>query len=189
MSVSILPADMEISHAFFTISQHLTIKSGPKEKLYEVRYPSLRLKKKAYVLSAGESEELVVWLAPVWGVNWNIMVSLPDDQILGVLQKEKESKTGLAVWVARDYRGHQLLTVKPVGSLMNRLRKKITLFSSREDRIFVDQQMIGSFTTHSGYIHERYSVHLESPAEKLVDPRMLLSAIVTLTGIFARVFT
>jgi hypothetical protein len=188
-SLPLLPGELEIRHKFVTVSVQLMFRSGSGEKLFRVYCPSLRLQRCAYLYAVREKEELLLWMSPVWGLTWNVQINLPNDEILGVLRKERSETTGRVEWVAIDANGEKMLTVRPEGTVLHRLRKRLTLFSKQEEKIFVGDKSVGSFIRRAGYVHERYSVKLDPETRQFVEPRFLLAAATGLTGIFDRLFT
>jgi len=185
----VLPTHMEILHKFLTVSLHLTIVSGTQKPLFEIECPSLRIKKSAYIYFADSEREMLCWMCPVWGMKWNIMVSLPDDKILGVIRRDKNELTGRTRWNVLDAEGNDLMVVKQEGSAIERLRKRVTLFSERRELIHAGDQYVGAFVSRSGYVHENHKMLLDPETHVTFDKRMILSTIVVLTGVFDRIFT
>ena len=185
----VLPSSIFIRHKFVTVSVFLTLSDERGDPLYEIHCPSLRMKKTAYIYRPGDKRELMLWLTPVWGLKWNIMISLPNDEIIGVCQRVLDAETKRWFWSVLNSDGKRILTVSQEDSTMDRLMKKVTLFSSYEDKIYAGQRYIGSFGSRSGVLHENFAINLTPEAGVVVDNRHLLSILVILTGIFNRVFT
>jgi len=184
-----LPASLEIRHRFLTASVGLTVRTPGGPPLFEVRCPALRLRRSAQVWAAGREPELLFWMAPVWGLSWNVQLNQPNDDILGVLQREKDDATGGTQWVAIDGRGNRVLAVRPGLTSLQRLRKHLTLFSSESRDIVIGDKAIGTFTRRSGVVHEAYEVELDPVGRQAVDAPFVLAAAVVSTGIFDRLFT
>ena len=102
MSRFVLPSRMKIRHKFFTISLNLTIQSEAGEDLFEVKCSSFRLRKTVFIYSSGKERDLLLCVSPVWGLTGDVMVSRPDEEIVGVLQRAGEGKG--VIWMAVDFR-------------------------------------------------------------------------------------
>jgi hypothetical protein len=184
-----VPTHLEIRHKFATISVNLTMRSKNGVKLFGVRCPSLRLKKRAEIWTLNGKPEMALWMCPVWGMSWNVQVNRPTDEILGVVQREKNEQTGATEWVAMDAFGNAKLQVRTVGDFLDRLKTRVMLFSTREEKIYSGDRFLGTFVTRAGVVHERYYVDLAPEASTVVDPLLMLATIATLSGIFNRLFT
>jgi len=183
----VLPPKMHIRHRFLTASSILLLGDLQGRDLFESSCPSLRLKRRAIVSTVGSEQRDLLLLEPVWGLSGDIMISLSDEEILGVLQRVNEPDG--TRWVMVDAQGKRRLTVRLQGSFLERLKKEMSLFASREKKFFADNVFVGSFVTLSGYVNERYTLTLNPVAAGRVDHRFLLAAAVLMTGLFERSFT
>lgn len=185
----ILPSSVVIRHKFLTASPNLTIYSEKKEKLFKIECPVLKMRKTVYIFKAGKKEDLVLIMTPVGGLSPDIMISLPGNEILGVLKREMDFMVGRSTWKVFSGNGEMLLELKPTGSKLDHIWKKLTLFSSIEDRIFAGKKQVGSYITHAGYFHEWYEINLKFEHIADIDHRVLLALFSACTSIFYRVFT
>jgi len=181
---------MWIHHKFFAASTSLTAYSKRRrDKLFNIECPTLRMRRIVYVFNSGIKEDLVLFLTPVGGLSQDIMINVSDTELLGVLKKEMDFKSGRSSWKAYDSLGNLLFQIKPTGTRLDAFKKKLTLFSSVEDLILLNKRPVGSFKAKSGIIHEGYQIKLNINLIEHVDNRILLALIVANTGIYYRVFT
>ena len=184
-----LPEYIEVRHKFLTVSPKLTIRNADQVDLYRIECPSLRLNKHAFIFRAASGGELALRISPVAGLTRDLKVSLSDNEIVGVIQKEMSEKTRRSVWTAISSGGDRQFFVMPEGSAAHRLKTRLALFSSLVDNIYYKDKCVGSFITQAGFLHEKYIVNIDEPVLDASDQCLLLGLIVALTGIMNRVFT
>ncbi len=183
----LLPEYLEMRHKFLTLSPKLSIQNDDMVDLYRIECPSLRLNKHAFIFRSGG--ELVLHVSPVAGLTRDLKVSMPDNEIVGVVQRETNEKTGRSMCTAVSAAGEREFAVLPEGSMAHRLKTRFALFSSRVDNIYYKDHCIGSFITQAGYLHEKYIVKTDEQALVKSNPHLFLGLLVALTGIMNRVFT
>jgi len=122
-----------------------TIRNADQVDLYRIECPSLRFNKHAFLFRAASGGELALRISPVAGLTRDLKVSLSDNEIVGVVQKEMSEKTRRSVWMAVSSGGE--FFVMSEGSAAHRLKTRLTLFSSLVDNIYYKDKCVGSFIT------------------------------------------
>ncbi|MDP8254366.1 MAG: hypothetical protein P9M14_01320 [Candidatus Alcyoniella australis] len=164
---------------------------GPHgSELYRIDCPSFRLKKNVYVYQGGEKGKQLFFISPVYGIDWNMMVCTPDDQIIGVLQYRRgDSGKGPKCWYFIDADGRERMCVNPELSSMQRVRRWFSLLSFHRYQVLVNGEVAAIFEKHSGLVHGHYEIDLLSSSLKEQDVHGLLATCIALSGIFRMVFT
>jgi len=185
-----IPEHLTIKQRFFTISNRMTIYDQGMKELYDIDCPAFRLKNNVYVYQAKGDRKLLFYISPIYGIEWNLMVCLPDDEIIGILQRRRQKgDRGPKCWYFIDAKGHEVLCIKPELSTLQRVRRWFSMFSFDRYRLCRDDQVAAIFEKHSGLVHGHYEIDLMPDATPNRDPLILLASCIALTGIFRMVFS
>jgi hypothetical protein len=186
--VSSLPAEMKIRHRFLTVTLNLMIRGREGGNLFLIETLPFRLKRRVNIWKLEDRKIPVVWMAPIGGLTDDVMISGPDDAILGVMKRNVDFVTGQTNWTVLDLNGDVQLKTIPTGSRTTQMLRRFSLFSAQETRIVGAGGPVGAFFVRWGLAHERFDVALQPGAGKL-DPRIILATMAALSGLFYRAFT